>query len=158
MNDRLREMLVREDARFEVLPHREVYTAQERAAACQITGRRLAKVVVVRDEDWFSLAVIPAPAHLNLPQLRTQTGRPRLRLAREDEFARLFPDCDTGAMPPFGRLYGLGVFLDSSLADEPELVFEGGTHGEEIRMPMADYLRVEHPEIASVAAIRLGAA
>jgi Ala-tRNA(Pro) deacylase len=151
-------MLVREHTRFEVVPHREVYTAQERAATCQISGRRLAKVVVVRDEDWFSLAVIPAPAHLNLPQLRTLTGRPRLRLAREDEFARLFPDCDTGAMPPFGRLYGLGVFLDSSLADEPELVFEAGTHREEIRMPMGDYLRVEHPEIASVSAIRLGAA
>jgi Ala-tRNA(Pro) deacylase len=158
MNDRVREMLAREDARFEVIPHREVYTAQERAVACQITGRRLTKVVVVRDEDWFALAVIPAAAHLNLPQLRALTGRPRLTLAREDEFARLFPDCDAGAMPPFGRLYGLGVFLDSSLADEPELVFEGGTHREEIRMPMGDYLRVERPTIASVAAIRLGAA
>src|SRR6266536_1078681 len=104
MNDRLRSMLIREDARFEVLPHREVYTAQERAATCHVPGRQLAKVIVVRDADWFSLAVIPAPAHLNLPQLRTLTGRPRLTLAREDEFARLFPDCDAGAMPPFGQL------------------------------------------------------
>ncbi|HEX9820136.1 MAG TPA: YbaK/EbsC family protein [Methylomirabilota bacterium] len=66
--------------------------------------------------------------------------------------APLFPDCEPGAMPPFGQLYGMSAFVDSSLADEPELVFEGGTHREEIRMPMQEYLRVERPAIASVAA------
>jgi Ala-tRNA(Pro) deacylase len=70
----------------------------------------------------------------------------------EKDFAPLFPDCDPGAMPPFGRLYKMSAFMDSSLADEPELLFEGGTHREEIRMPMGEYLRVEAPAIASVAA------
>jgi Ala-tRNA(Pro) deacylase len=164
MNRRLEELLVRERARFEVIPHREVYTAQERAAASQISGRRLAKVIVVRDHEtslhtpWFALAVIPAASRLDLPELRMLTGRPHLSLAREDEFARLFPDCAAGAMPPFGGLYGLAVYVDPSLADEPELVFEGGTHREEIRMPMREFLRIERPVIASVAARRLRAA
>jgi Ala-tRNA(Pro) deacylase len=78
-----------------------------------------------------------------------------LTLAREKDFAPLFPDCEPGAMPPFGRLYGMSAFLDSVLADEPELVFEGGTHREEIRMPMEEYLRVEGPAIAAVALPRV---
>jgi|ERR687892_1302628 Ala-tRNA(Pro) deacylase len=152
MNERLSEMLKRTGAPFEVITHPEVYTAQERAAACRITGRRLAKVVVVRDGDWFGLAVVPAAAHLDLDQLRQVTGRSQLTLAREKDFAPLFPDCDPGAMPPFGQLYGMSAFLDTSLAGEPELLFEGGTHREEVRMPMREYLRVEGPAIASVAA------
>jgi Ala-tRNA(Pro) deacylase len=152
MNDRLRDVLGRAGARFEVITHPEVYTAQERAAASQLTGRRLAKVVVVREGDWFGLAVVPATAALDIDGLRALTGRPQLTLAREKDFAPLFPDCEPGAMPPFGQLYGMSAFLDTSLADEPELVFEGGTHREEIRMPMQEYLRVERPAIASVAA------
>jgi Ala-tRNA(Pro) deacylase len=145
-------MLRRKKARFEVITHPEVYTAQERAAACGITGRRLAKVVVVRDRDWFGLAVVPAAAHVDFDQLRALTGRPQLTLAREGELTTLFPDCEPGAMPPFGRLYGLSVLLDISLVEEPELAFEGGTHREEIRMPMDEYLRIEEPVIASLAA------
>jgi Ala-tRNA(Pro) deacylase len=109
-------------------------------------------VVVVRDGDWFGLAVVPAAASVDFDQLRTLTGR--LTLAREGEFASLFPDCEPGAMPPFGRLYGLSAFLDISLVEEPELVFESGTHREEIRMPMDEYLRVEEPTIVSLAAAR----
>jgi Ala-tRNA(Pro) deacylase len=154
MNDKLRQMLRRRKAKFEVITHPEVYTAQERAAACGITGRRLAKVVVVRDGDWFGLAVVPAAASVDFDQLRTLTGRRQLTLAREGELASLFPDCEPGAMPPFGRLYGLSTFLDISLVEEPELVFEGGTHREEIRMPMDEYLRVEEPTIVSLAAAR----
>lgn len=155
MITRLRQLLTQEGARFEILAHRDAYTAQERAAACHVTGRRVAKVVVVRDdpEEWFALAVLPASANLDMVRLREFTGRPRLRLAREEEFARLFPDCDVGAMPPFSRLYpGLRVFLDRELAEQPELVFVAGTHREEIRMTMSDYLRIERPEVVAVAA------
>src|SRR5918996_640512 len=153
MNERLQAELRRAGARFEVITHPEAYTAQERAAASQVTGRRLAKVVVVRDDDWFGLAVIPAAASLNLAALQALTGRPELKLATEKEFAPLFPDCELGAMPPFGHLYGMSAFLDTSLADEPEFVFEGGTHREEIRMPMGEYLRFEGPAIAAVASM-----
>ena len=93
MKDKLRDMLRRRKARFEVITHPEVYIAQERAATCGITGRRLTKVVVVRDGDWFGLAVIPAAAYVDFDQ-RTLTGRPQLTLAREQELASLFPDCE----------------------------------------------------------------
>lgn len=158
MNARIRELLAREGVPYEIIPHREVYTAQERAAACHISGRVLAKVVVLRDEDadWFALAVLPAAARLDLARLRRATGRPGLALATEDHLARLFPDCDVGATPPFGRPYGLEVYLDAGLADAAEMVFPGGTHREDVRIAMRDYLRVERP-IVSLAVIQQAA-
>jgi Ala-tRNA(Pro) deacylase len=151
MNPELREMLSREGARFEVISHREVFTAQERAAVCHIPGRLVAKVVVVRDGDWHAMAVLPAASNLDIPRLRQATGRSGLGLAKEPEFARLFPGCDIGAMPPFGRMYGLEVFLDRSLAEASEMVFEGGTHREEIKMPVSDYVRIERPAVVQLA-------
>ena len=153
MNPQLREELTHEGIRPEVLPHREVYTAQERAAVCHIPGRFLAKVVVVRDGEWHALAVLPATARLDLVKLRELTGRPGLSLATETEMADLFPDCDVGAMPPVGHLYGLHVYLDRALADQPDIVFEAGTHREEVRIPMREYLRIERPSIVSLAAL-----
>ena len=150
MNAQVRELLTREAAPFDVIQHRDVYTAQERAAVTHISGRLVAKVVVVRDGVWHAMVVLPASARVDLPALRRATGRPGLELAGETQLAELFPDCDVGAMPPFGRLYGLPVYLDSALADHPEMVFPGGSHDEEVRMPMREYLRIERP-IVSVA-------
>jgi Ala-tRNA(Pro) deacylase len=96
--------------------------------------------------------VLPAASRLDLPQLRSLTGRPHLTLARENEFAALFPDCAPGALPPFGGLYGLGVYMDRALASRPDLVFEAGTHREEIRMPTTEFLRMERPVVASLRA------
>jgi len=107
---------------------------------------------MVGDGDWHAMAVLPASAHVDIPRLRQITGRAGLDLAREAEFSRLFPDCDVGAMPPFGRLYGVEVYLDRSLAESNEIVFEGGTHHEEIRMPVTEYLRIERPSIVSLTA------
>jgi Ala-tRNA(Pro) deacylase len=154
MNTTLREMLLREGVPFKMIDHREVFTAQRRAAACHYSGRLVAKVVVVRDprDDWHALAVLPASAYLDIMALRDLTGRPELRLADEAEFARLFPDCEVGAVPPFGRVYGgLDVFLDPSLSAAGELVFCGGTHHEEVRIPMDEYLRIERPEVVPLA-------
>ena len=153
MNRKLQDMLTREDVPFELVHHREVYTAQERAAVCHIAGRMLAKVVVVHDptDDWFALAVLPAPAYLDVIALRELTGRPHARLAHEAEFARLLAGCDVGAMAPFGRLWsGIEVFLDRALAVSRDIVFEAGTHDEEVRMDMADYVRVARPEVAAL--------
>jgi Ala-tRNA(Pro) deacylase len=150
MNAKLAEILEREGASFEVITHPEAYTGRTRAATCQGAGG-LAKVVVVRDGGWFAMAVVPASSYLDLPELRTLAGRPGLALASEAEFAPLFPDCDIGAMPPFGALYGMPVYLDRTLAAGPDLVFEGGTHREEVRMPTAEYLRVAQPVVAPLA-------
>jgi Ala-tRNA(Pro) deacylase len=160
MMTNLTEMLDREGVRFDVIRHRSAFTAQERAAACHLSGRTVAKVVVVHDEidDWFGLAVLPAASYLDVVALREITGRPHLRLAREAEFARLFPDCDIGAMPPFGHVYGgLDVFVDESLAHARELVCEAGKHTEELRMPMEAFLRIERPDVAPLAARRKAA-
>jgi Ala-tRNA(Pro) deacylase len=153
----LRELLTREGAPFEVIGHREVYTAQERAAACHVPGRRLAKVVIVRDTDGYAMTVLPATARLDLPELRRRSRRYDLTLASEGELERLFPGCEIGAMPPFGRVFGLPVYLDRGFASGVEMVFESGTHREEVSMPMAEYVRVERPAIATLARVPLTA-
>jgi Ala-tRNA(Pro) deacylase len=147
-------LLTGEGVEFQVVTHRVAYTALERAAAAHITGGHVAKAVVVRDGDWFALAVLPATAQLDLARLRAVAGRPGLVLAQERDFSPLFPDAEVGAMPPFGRLYNVPVYLDRSLAEAPELVLEAGTHQEEVRMPAREYLRVERPAIADLAAAR----
>lgn len=153
MSPDLRRMLEQTRARYEVLGHRRVYTAQERAATTHIPGRQVAKVVMVRDGDWFAMAVLPAPAHLDLAAMGRLAGRRRLHLSAEKEFGHLFPDCEPGAMPPFGQLYGIDVFLDRNLADADEIVFPSGTHGEEIRMAAGEYMRVARPAIGSLSAV-----
>ena len=153
----LRELLTREGAPFEVIRHREVYTAQERAATCHLPGRWLAKVVIVRDGDGYAMAVLPATAQLDLSELRRRTHRYELAVATEDEFKGLFPDCETGTMPPFGRIFGLPVYLDRAFAAGDEMVCESGTHREEVSMPMGEYIRVERPAIAPLARVPLAA-
>ena len=153
----LRELLTGEGAPFEVISHREVYTAQERAATCHVPGRRLAKVVIVRDGAWYAMAVLPATAQLDLSELRRRSRRSNLAVAGEDDFKGLFPDCEIGAMPPFGRIFGLPVYLDRAFAAGDEIVFESGTHREEVSMPMRAYVRVERPAIAPLARVPLAA-
>ncbi len=127
-------------------------TAQEVAATSHVTGWHVAKVVVVREESGASLMVaIPAPSRVNVAALERATGKRRLRLAREDEFRPLFPDCETGAMPPFGNLYGLPLYLDASLARSEEFLFQAGNHKEVVRMRYADYRRLADPVIGDFA-------
>jgi len=139
----LLEFLTREGALFEVIEDHEADTA-----ASHIPGRRLAKVVILRDGGSYAMAVVPAAAQLDLAELQRRIRRYGLALASEDEFKGLFPDCDIGAMPPFGRLFGLPVYLDRTFAAEAEMVFESGTHRELVRMPMGEYMRIERPGIA----------
>ena len=158
----LRELLARERAPFEVISLREVNTAPERAATGHVPGRRLAKVVIVRDGDGYAMAVLPATAQLDLSELRRRTRRYDLAVASEDDCqglfpGGLFPDCEIGAMPPFGRVFGIPVFLDRALAAGAEITFESGTHREEVSMPMGEYIRVERPAIAPLARVPLAA-
>jgi Ala-tRNA(Pro) deacylase len=146
--ERLKHFLDREQARYEVVPHAQVFTAQEVAATSHVTGWHLAKVLVLRDaEGRCVLGVVPAPARADIPAIESASGRRGLRLAREDEFRALFPDCETGTMPPFGGLYGLPLYLDASLARSEEFLFQGGTHEEVVRMRYADYQRLAQPVV-----------
>jgi Ala-tRNA(Pro) deacylase len=115
-----------------------------------ITGKEVAKTVVVRTGKETALAVLPASCHVNLTRLGKLTGS-EPRLASEAEFIDKFPDCELGAMPPFGNLYKLPVYVDERLAADEEIVFNAGTHRDAIRMRFEDFDRLAHPLVGGFA-------
>lgn len=135
-------------AAYTTLRHPAAYTAQEGAAVAHVPGREWAKAVVCFADEKPVLAVVPAHFAVDLDRLRPLTGARSLRLAREDEFAPLYPECEAGAMPPLGPLYGQRVFVDKSLTADPEIVFNGGTHMDAIRMRYEDFAALVRPEVA----------
>lgn len=146
INDRLKRFLDSQGIRYQVVPHREVFTAQEVAATSDVPGRQVAKVVVVRGGDGAPmLVVLPAPCRVSLPALERASGRRGLALATEGEFGGLFPDCETGAMPPFGNLWGLPVYADACFPRDRAFVFQGGNHREVVEMSYPDYDRLVQP-------------
>lgn len=143
---RLSRLLSAEFAKYEVVTHRTEFGAQRVAACVHRPGRHVAKVVVLRDAfGEFLMVVIPSLARLDLAAVAGATGHVGLRLATEREFAPLFPDCEVGAMPPFGGLYGLPTYVDACLREEPDLFFSGGTHHELVGMHYADYEDMARP-------------
>ena len=136
---------------YSVVPHRPAFTAQEDAAAAHVKGRDWAKVVICLVDGEPIQAVLPAPLTVNLNSLLDLAGGSEIRLAEEDELRRLFPECEPGAMPPFGPLYGQPVFVDVALAAEPELAFNAGTHTEAIRMRWADFAASIRPIVGKFA-------
>jgi Ala-tRNA(Pro) deacylase len=151
---KLKEALDREGVPYEVLAHRPVFGAQEVAAAQHVPGRELAKVVVARAGDRFLMAVLPAPEKLDLEKLERHLPEQRAQLATEAEFRDLFPGCEVGAMPPFGNLFGLPVYVDKRLAQDPEIVFEAGNHEQTVRLAYADFARMVRPEVDDFALTR----
>jgi len=127
--------------------HPEAFTAQSEAAVSHVPGRSWAKIVVCIADTEPILAVLPAPFMLDLDQLRVLTGARTLRLASEPEFQQLYPDCELGAMPPFGDLYLQRVFVDQSLVGEADMAFNAGTHTDAIRMHYWDFADVAHPVV-----------
>jgi Ala-tRNA(Pro) deacylase len=136
---------------YTVVPHRPAYTAQEEAAATHVPGRDWAKVVICVVDGEAVQAVVPAPLTVNLDRLLELARGTRIRLASEDELAELFPDCEEGAMPPFGPIYGQTVFVDVALAAEAEIVFNAGTHTEAIAMRWADFVMCVRPVVGAFA-------
>ena len=136
---------------YSIVPHRPAFTAQEEAAATHIPGRDWAKVVICFVDDQPVEAVVPAPQTVNLARLLDLAGGQRIRLAEEHELRRLFPDCEPGAMPPFGPLYGQTVFVDVAIAAEPRIVFNAGTHTEALAIRWADFARSIRPIVGRFA-------
>jgi Ala-tRNA(Pro) deacylase len=147
---RLKNFLDENQIPYSVMTHIRAYTAQGAAATMQISGKELAKTVVLSAGEEMILAVLPAPNHVRLDKLADEMGKP-VRLATEQEFSSLFPDCEPGAMPPFGSLYNLPVYVDESLAADEAIVFNAGTHHDAIRMRYADFVRLAKPTISSFA-------
>jgi len=136
---------------FEVLEHPQAFTAQGVAHASHVSGWQMAKVVVVRPSSGPPLmAVIPASCRLDLKHFELVTGRKGLSLVPEAEMREVFPDCETGAMPPLGNLYGLPVYVDEHFRREQQVVFQAGSHREAVRVGWADFERLVRPTVADL--------
>jgi Ala-tRNA(Pro) deacylase len=134
--------------------HRLAYTAQEIAAAQHVPGREMAKTIVVKADTGYFLLVLPSVMKIDLKALRDELPLKHLELASEKEFAALFPDSEVGAMAPFGNLYQLPVYVDKSLTNDEDIVFNAGTHVDTIRMKYLDWERLVRPSVVN-ASIRL---
>jgi Ala-tRNA(Pro) deacylase len=138
----IREYLNSEDVSYVAFTHPVAFTAQEEAARAHVPGWEWAKIVVCFADDEPIQAVVPAPMHVDLGRLRALAHASVLRLAHEDELVTLYPGCEPGAEPPFGPLYHQRVFVDERLAEHDELVFNGGTHRDAIRMGYREFVEM----------------
>ena len=150
LSERLRSFLDSRKAKFTLSTHPKAFTAREVAAAEHLPPREVAKTVVVFGDGAYHILVIPASKLVDLYEARPALGFTQLRLATEEELSQLFPDCELGAMPPFGPLYGLPVYLDGSLAGQDTIAFNAGTHSDEIHMRMEEFRRLVSPQIVSI--------
>lgn len=146
LNERLKRFLDEQGAPYETLAHREVFTAREVASESHVAERQLAKVLAVKEESGrHLLVVLPASCRLDLAALKQVAGGGRLSLVREAEMDRLFPDCETGTAPPFGKLYGLPMFVDACFPRSRDIVFQAGNHHEVVRMSYDEYAQLAQP-------------
>ncbi len=145
--EKLKKYLDENKVKYVSIKHSEAFTAQEIAASAHIPGNELAKTVMINIEEKMAMAVIPATYHVYFRLLERETGASRVSLATEDSFKEIFPDCELGAMPPFGNLYDMDVYVAKSLTDDEEIFFNAGTHTELIKMSYKDYENLVKPHI-----------
>jgi Ala-tRNA(Pro) deacylase len=148
---KLQQYLDNNQVKYNVLTHEIAYTAQDTAAAAHVSGKELAKSVVVSADNRFILAILPANLKVDLEGLKRILKANEVRLAHESEFSSLFPGCDRGAMPPFGNLYGIDIYVDESLTRDEEIVFNACTHTDAIRMKYKDFERLAEPKVGTFA-------
>jgi Ala-tRNA(Pro) deacylase len=129
------------------MKHSPAYTAQEIAAAAHITGKALAKTVMVKLDGRMAMAILPATSKVDLDLLKRGVGASKAELASETEFKDLFPDCEIGAMPPFGNLYGLPVYMTERLRESKKIAFNAGSHTEVMELSLADFERLAKPTV-----------
>ena len=148
---RVKEFLDTNRISYSTIVHPTAYTAQGTAAYAHVPGNELAKTVMVRIDSQLAMAVLPAAAQLDLSAFKKLTRAKFVGLASEPEFELKFPDCDLGAMPPFGNLYGVPVYLEEKLATDEEIAFNAGSHTELVRMKYTDFERLVNPIVGRFA-------
>ncbi len=148
---RLEQYLRESGVQFKEMTHRTAYTAQDVAAAQHIAGKLVAKVTMIVVDSGMVMLVLPASHRVDMNKVGDVFPEDTIRLARESEFEHLFPDCEVGAMPPFGNLYNLPVYVDRALAADEQLVFQAGTHRETMQIDYADYARLARPVVVDIA-------
>lgn len=149
---KLKEFLDSEKVKYVTISHSPTYTAQEVAASTHIPGKEMAKTVVVKLDGKMALTVLPASNKVDFELLSGVAKAQKAELAAEDEFQDRFPECELGAMPPFGNLYGMLVFVTKSLAQDDEIAFNAGSHTELIRLAYKDFERLVKPTVAEFSA------
>jgi Ala-tRNA(Pro) deacylase len=149
---RLEDYLRENGVPYQAQHHARAITAQEVAAAEHVPGRMFAKTVMVTtEEDEMAMFALPAPYHVNPEKAAAALDARETRLAEEERFAQAFPDCEVGAMPPFGNLYGVPVYVDRTLAEDETIVFRAGTHTDTMSVLYADFERLVEPTLADFA-------
>lgn len=144
---RLMDFLDQNGVRYVVIHHSQAFTAREVAVSAHIPGKEVAKTVIVKANGKPMMAVLPASQMIDLGQLRQALGADSVILATESEFNALFPDCEIGAMPPFGNLFNMDVVVADSLTQDEQIAFNGGTHRELVRMAYSDFERLVKPKV-----------
>lgn len=147
---KLKALLDSNNVKYVTIKHSTAYTAQEIAARAHIPGHALAKTVIIKIDGKMAMAVLPATSKVELPLLKQVSGAKKVELASEEEFKDLFPDCTVGAMPPFGNLYGMEVFVGKRLAEDEEIAFNAGSHTELIKLAYKDYERIVKPRVVEI--------
>jgi Ala-tRNA(Pro) deacylase len=145
----LKDFLDSHHVKYMCITHSPCFTAQEVAAVAHVSGKQMAKTVIVKIGDQLAMVVLPAHDHVNFAALKEMTGSKDVALARESDFKTQFPGCEVGAMPPFGNLYGLPVYVSNTLSHD-KIIFNSGTHSELIQMTYEDFLTLVKPKIITL--------
>lgn len=146
---KLKEFLDNHHVKYTSLNHSPAFTSQEIAAAAHISGKQLAKTVIIKADDQFAMAVLPANDQINFAKLQSATGITKLDLASESEFKDKFAGCEVGAMPPFGNLYNMPVYLSNRLSQQDHILFNAGSHFELMEVALQDYERLVKPKVVA---------
>jgi Ala-tRNA(Pro) deacylase len=146
---KIKQYLDQNNVAYQVILHQEVYTAQELAQALHVPGKELVKVVIIKADDRYCMAVLPSIRKIDLPALQTHLHAATLTIATEQELKALFPETELGAMPPFGHLSSMELWVDANLTSDEYITFNAGTHYEAIRMHYTDFERLTLPHVAS---------
>ena len=144
---RLKELFDGKKISYEVYNHPLAYTAQEIAQRQHVSGDQIAKVVMLRVDDKLVMAVVTGSQKIHLPTVRASLGAYEVRLATEDEFTSRFPDCEIGAMPPFGNLFNLPVYVDPAVAKDATIYFNAGNHVQTVRIRYQDFDKIVDPQV-----------
>ena len=149
---RLTEYLDSHGKKYIVVKHSKAFTAQEVAASAHVPGKEMAKTVMIKVDGDLKMVVLPATHSVDFEQVKEALKAKEVNLASEDEFESLFPDCELGAMPPFGNLYDIETIVAESLTDDEEIAFNAGTHKELLKLAYRDYEELVEPKILPMAA------
>lgn len=146
---KLKDFLDEHQIKYTSITHSPAFTSQEIAAAAHVSGKQLAKTVVVKSDGKFALVIVPASTHVNFAKLRDEFGK-EVDLASESEFKDKFPGCEVGAMPPFGNLYDIPVYADKQLSQQEHILFNAGSHSELIQVFYKDFERLAKPTLVTL--------